>query len=76
MIGLFRVLGRIIAFVAVCAFVAGCAETELLATLGKEVQRDDSSGSGSYKVGNPYQINGQWYLGISPCSENEITNRL
>ncbi len=41
--------------------MAGCAETELLATLGKEVQRDDSDGGGSYKVGDPYQINGQWY---------------
>jgi peptidoglycan lytic transglycosylase len=60
-IGLFRVSIRMICLGLACALVAGCAETELLATLGKDIQHDGSGDSGVYKVGDPYQVNGKWY---------------
>lgn len=43
--------------------LAGCAETQLAGAVVKEVSRDEiPSGEGGYwKVGNPYQIAGEWY---------------
>ncbi len=60
MFGVYRGFVLVFSSFLVAVLVAGCAETELLATLSKEAQRDTDSG-GYYKVGNPYQINGQWY---------------
>lgn len=49
--------GRFASLIMVLALLAGCAETDLVAT--------DASGRNSaitgYKVGKPYQINGVWY---------------
>ena len=43
--------------------LAGCAETQLAGAVMKEVSRSEvPSGQGGYwKVGNPYQIAGEWY---------------
>ncbi|WP_430398417.1 septal ring lytic transglycosylase RlpA family protein [Ferrovibrio sp.] len=50
--------------------LTGCAETQLVAHATKSVVRPDPTppvsapagrGTGIYKVGNPYQINGVWY---------------
>ena len=44
--------------------VAGCAETQLVATGVKELRRlEPPSGAeaGSYKLGKPYQVRGIWY---------------
>ena len=72
MIGLFRVSFRVIRPVLLCAIVAGCAEAELLATFGKEVQRDGSDGGGGYKVGDPYQVNGKWYYPAEDAYYDEV----
>jgi rare lipoprotein A len=39
--------------------LAGCAETEFAAAIVKDISPDQPVGT--YKVGNPYQINGVWY---------------
>ncbi|WNJ98630.1 septal ring lytic transglycosylase RlpA family protein [Thalassospiraceae bacterium LMO-JJ14] len=43
--------------------LTGCAETEFLIHTAKRVSRTDTPppGEGTYKVGNPYQIDGIWY---------------
>lgn len=42
--------------------LAGCAETELIANTAKTMQEPvEPTPAGRYKVGNPYQIAGQWY---------------
>ena len=42
--------------------LAACAETELLVHTAKTVRSDNAPAPvGDYKVGKPYQINGQWY---------------
>jgi len=60
MTGLSRVLAGMGAALLAAGLLAGCAETELLATLGKDLQ-NDNSGGGAYKVGDPYQVGGVWY---------------
>ncbi len=44
--------------------VAGCAETELVAHMAKGLARDQDQATqrASYKVGEPYQIEGAWYV--------------
>jgi rare lipoprotein A len=44
---------------ATMLLLAACAETQLAATIAKEVTPEQPAGN--YKVGNPYQINGVWY---------------
>jgi rare lipoprotein A len=61
MFGLSRVVAGLFAVLAMAGLLSGCAETELLATFSKEIQDDGSGGGGSYKVGDPYQVNGKWY---------------
>ncbi len=53
--------------------LAGCAETQLAGAVVKEVSRSEiPSGEGGYwKVGNPYQIAGEWYY----PKEDERYNR-
>lgn len=50
---------------AMVMFLAGCAETQFLIHTAKRVTKDDDgatkTGSGYYKVGNPYQIDSTWY---------------
>ena len=50
---------RLIMVCATMAFVAGCAETQLLSHAYKRLKTD--TGEGHYKVGTPYQIKGVWY---------------
>lgn len=62
---------RLTMFLALAALgLSGCAETQLVAHATKSVVRPDPTppvsapagrGTGIYKVGNPYQINGVWY---------------
>ncbi len=49
---------------AVALVVAGCAETALVAHVAKGLVRDDDQATrrASYKVGEPYQIEGAWYV--------------
>ena len=48
-------------FLGVFALTA-CAETELLVHTAKSIKTDTTPKPvGDYKVGNPYQIKGQWY---------------
>ena len=54
-------LGAAIA-VASALVLAGCAETELLVNAAKQAKGADRAvSSGTYKLGNPYQIGGVWY---------------
>ena len=50
--------GRFAALIVVLALLAGCAETELIATTAKSGKPAPGT---DYKVGKPYQINGVWY---------------
>jgi len=51
----------VFAFLGLFALSA-CAETEFLVHTAKTVRSDSSPAPvGDYKVGKPYQINGQWY---------------
>jgi rare lipoprotein A len=55
-------LYTIVACTLAALALAGCAETELIADTAKRVQPPPKPAPpASYKVGNPYQINGQWY---------------
>jgi rare lipoprotein A len=51
--------------VLLLGLLTGCAETQFLAHATKEFQEsvglNGHSGKTTYKVGNPYQINGVWY---------------
>jgi len=51
------------AFAVACALVlGGCAETELLVNTAKQAKgADQPLSTGTYKLGNPYQITGVWY---------------
>jgi len=55
--------GAMMASLAGLLVLAGCAETQLAGAVVKEVSRSEiPSGKGGYwKVGNPYQIAGEWY---------------
>lgn len=55
----FRGLAAAIGALAVVLLLGACAETQLAATIAKEVTPEQPVGN--YKVGNPYQINGIWY---------------
>ena len=47
---------------AVALWLGGCTSTEFVVHTAKRVsQIQDSAPSETYKVGNPYQINGAWY---------------
>lgn len=48
---------------AMTLLLSACAETQFLIHTAKRVSRTDSAsaGTGAYKVGNPYQIDGIWY---------------
>jgi rare lipoprotein A len=51
----------LLAFLTLFA-LASCAETEFLVHTAKSVSDDEEPAPvGDYKVGKPYQINGQWY---------------
>lgn len=58
-----RMMSRAGLLLGACLVVAGCAETQLAGAVMKEVSRSEiPSGQGGYwKVGNPYQIAGEWY---------------
>lgn len=65
-----RLLTRAAVIVALTAYVAGCAEINLLSHAikeslpdGEEIQGEGGlyGSSGAYKIGNPYQIAGSWY---------------
>ena len=43
------------------AFAAGCSNTQIAAPSGKQARGSQTASQGYYKVGKPYQINGQWY---------------
>ncbi len=62
--GMFRIR-RILVALFVTSLLGACAETVFLAHATKEIQERTGSGTsaaiGSYKVGNPYQVNGIWY---------------
>jgi rare lipoprotein A len=52
----------IILLAAAALALAGCAETEFIANTAKTVQGpSEPAPVGRYKVGNAYQISGQWY---------------
>ena len=59
-----RFTGRSLVFPIVAAlFLGGCAETALISHAAKELIRsnDRVDMQGTYKVGDPYQIEGVWY---------------
>lgn len=60
----FPLAWRLFLVVAGGAFMASCAETEFLAQTAKRIgvsQEEPAAAASTYKVGNPYQINGTWY---------------
>ena len=61
------------ALLAAGLLLAGCAETKLAATAAKSVigDKDQSSGRGIYKIGEPYQIGGIWYYPAEDYSYDE-----
>ncbi|MBT6204276.1 MAG: septal ring lytic transglycosylase RlpA family protein [Rhodospirillaceae bacterium] len=54
-----RPLSCLVALWGVAVVLSGCAETKIVATVIKEIT--PSAPTGTYKVGNPYEINGVWY---------------
>jgi rare lipoprotein A len=52
---------RSIWLLLILATLAACAETNLAATIVKDTTQPNPPPSGSYKVGEPYQVNGIWY---------------
>lgn len=61
---LLRTSRHCLALVACAAVLASCAETQFLAQTAKRIgvsQEEAASPPGTYKVGNPYQIDGTWY---------------
>ena len=61
------VLGALVAPV----FLAACAETQLSAVAVKQATRTPAARHGTYKVGDPYQINGVWYYPAEDYSYSE-----
>ena len=55
-----RAAARIGLAALLASALAACAETQLVSHAVKEMQ-DQPVATGSYKVGQPYQINGHWY---------------
>src|SRR3972149_4341301 len=52
----------VLAMTALTLALAGCAETELAVTTAKKLRAPQSQvNTGSYKVGQPYQVDGIWY---------------
>jgi rare lipoprotein A len=51
---------KLLPFILTVMVLAGCAETQFGAHVAKSVMKDDQS-KGTYKVGNPYLIDGQEY---------------
>jgi len=62
MISVFNNRSLVFAFLSLFT-LAACAETELIVHTAKSVSTDKKRPApvGDYKVGKPYQINGQWY---------------
>lgn len=58
-----RLRDRPVLFACLALFtLAGCAETEFLVHTAKSTRTPTTPPPvGEYKVGNPYQVNGQWY---------------
>lgn len=57
-----RVAISVMAAAVGALILSGCAETEFLANTAKQAKGASRGGpTGSYKVGNPYQIGGVWY---------------
>lgn len=60
-------VSQFIGFVAMAAWVTGCAETQLVSHTVKSVEPQQKSKSGApaqtgtFKVGKPYQVEGAWY---------------
>lgn len=48
-------------FISTPLVIAGCAEAQLGAHVAKSIGATGQTGGGIYKVGDPYQIDGQWY---------------
>lgn len=47
-------------FLSFC-ILPGCAETELVSNVIKRLPNTQNEDAGSFKVGNPYKIDGKWY---------------
>ena len=59
-----RTWGRLAVAVLALAVFAGCAQTELIVHTAKRINKATEVGpksKGTYKVGQPYQIEGAWY---------------
>jgi rare lipoprotein A len=60
-------VAQFIGFIAMAAWVTGCAETQLVSHTVKSVEPQQKSKpgapaqTGTFKVGKPYQIEGAWY---------------
>jgi len=52
------------------AALAGCAETSFAVNAAKQIQGSEKQ-QGTYKIGDPYQINGVWYYPAEDYSYNE-----
>ena len=70
---------RIAAVYATLAVLLGaCAQAELVTHAAKEIARitTPSDNLGTYKVGDPYQIQGVWYYPAEDPEYSEVGNRL
>jgi rare lipoprotein A len=56
---------------AAAIILGGCAETTLAVHTAKQLGRSEDKAQGSYKVGDPYQINGVWYYPAEDYGYNE-----
>jgi rare lipoprotein A len=56
------------------ALMSGCAETEFVVNVGKEISDmlGDEQPQGRYKVGKPYKINGKWYYPAVDYDYDEV----
>lgn len=52
---------RFLLIIVSLSFLSACAEAELASHVAKTIPGVKAQQSGTYKVGNPYQIDGKWY---------------
>lgn len=64
------IIGRLFLMFLALGFLAGCAETELISHIAKNIP-GNMPPSGTFKVGNPYKVEGEWYRPTETYSYSE-----
>lgn len=64
-----------VGLIALALALGGCAETTFVGNTAKNLfpeSQEDTASTGGYKVGNPYQIDGQWYTPKEDYTYSEV----